>query len=268
MRSPAQEDTVGRIMRWGRSGEFIVRASSFAAAARTAWHSHDYACLTVVLDGAYQEVFGARSYEHAPGTLVHKPAGEVHRNRYGAPATTLMVQIDGEGSSLEQLGLPILREAFTVRSAEVSRAGIALVRALVEGDRSPLEAQCRVFDLLDVAGRRLGPARPQAPSGTAALAREWLHEHFREPLDAATLAATIGVSPSYLARAFRRAYGCTLGQAQRQLRIACAMRGLRDRSRSTLEVAHEAGFSDQSHMTRLFRRHLGVTPGAYRRASA
>ncbi len=75
----------------------------------------------------------------------------------------------------------------------------------------------------------------------------------------------LGVSRYQLFRAFKRAYGLTPEDFRRQLRVERA-RALLARSETLAAIAADAGFADQSHMTREFYRLLGLTPGAYRRA--
>jgi AraC-like DNA-binding protein len=53
---------------------------------------------------------------------------------------------------------------------------------------------------------------------------------------------------------------------QRQLRVRAARR-LLGQGVSPARAAAEAGFADQAHLTRWFRRYYGVTPGAYRAAT-
>jgi AraC family transcriptional regulator len=76
----------------------------------------------------------------------------------------------------------------------------------------------------------------------------------------------VGVHPVTLARAFRRAFGCTVGEYVRRLRIERAARQLADSDLSLAEIALGAGFSDQSHFSNLFRRHTGLSPFQFRRA--
>jgi AraC-like DNA-binding protein len=79
------------------------------------------------------------------------------------------------------------------------------------------------------------------------------------------LAREVGVHPVALARAFRARFGSTPGAYLRQLRLAWSVSELTDGTRSIAEIAVEAGFADQSHFTRVFRRACGETPGAFRR---
>ena len=65
--------------------------------------------------------------------------------------------------------------------------------------------------------------------------------------------------------AFHRAYGLAPSDYQRQLRVRAA-RGLLSRGVPPTMAAAEAGFADQAHLTRWFRRYYGITPGAYRSA--
>jgi len=265
VRSPGDDDTVGRVLRCGRSAEFALSLTRFEHGRTTPWHSHAAACLTVPLRGGYEEHTRGGALEASSGILNYKPPGEVHRNRYRGTATTLLVQFDPGAADREQLGLPILRERFAFTSPRVVPLGRELRYELEARDVAPLSVPCLVFELLHLASGARARTRPQAPTGAVALARHWLHACFRESLDLEDLAAASGVTPSYLARAFRAAFGCTLGQYQRQLRVARALEQLRTRQVGLAEVAREAGFSDQSHMNRIFRRHLGLTPGAYRR---
>jgi AraC-like DNA-binding protein len=83
----------------------------------------------------------------------------------------------------------------------------------------------------------------------------------------AELAALAGVSRFQLLRAFSRELGITPHAYLMQRRVLLAQRFLAD-GETHAQAAIQAGFSDQSHMTRAFVRQVGVTPGCYRAAVA
>ncbi|WP_354106836.1 AraC family transcriptional regulator [Bradyrhizobium sp. LB14.3] len=81
----------------------------------------------------------------------------------------------------------------------------------------------------------------------------------------AELAGACGLSAGQFSRAFRRTLGTSPHQwllEQRIARAKCLLRG----KQSISEVAFECGFADQSHLTRVFLRKVGMTPGEWRRA--
>jgi AraC-like DNA-binding protein len=77
------------------------------------------------------------------------------------------------------------------------------------------------------------------------------------------MAAELGISRYRLLRAFREVMGMPPYAWLAQHRVSRA-RSLLDAGRRPAEVAALVGFADQAHLTRWFRRVLGVTPGAYR----
>ncbi len=85
-------------------------------------------------------------------------------------------------------------------------------------------------------------------------------------LTADDLAAAAGCSRYAAYRAFTQAYGLSPSDYQRQLRVQAARR-LLGAGVTPARAAAEAGFADQAHLTRWFRRYYGVTPGAYRTAA-
>ncbi len=85
-------------------------------------------------------------------------------------------------------------------------------------------------------------------------------------LTADDLAAAAGCSRYAAYRAFTQAYGLAPSDYQRQLRVQAARR-LLGAGVAPARAATEAGFADQAHLTRWFRRYYGVTPGAYRAAA-
>ena len=85
-------------------------------------------------------------------------------------------------------------------------------------------------------------------------------------LTAHDLAAAAGCSRYAAYRAFRQAYGLSPSDYQRQLRVQTARR-LLSAGGAPAQVAADAGFADQAHLTRWFRRYYGVTPGTYRAAA-
>jgi AraC family transcriptional regulator len=97
---------------------------------------------------------------------------------------------------------------------------------------------------------------------------EQLHDRAAERLRVGQLAESVGLHPVYLARAFRRHHGCTLGEYQRSVRLASASDRLSGGREPIARIAVDSGFADQAHFTRAFRDHFGLTPARFRRLHA
>jgi AraC-like DNA-binding protein len=109
---------------------------------------------------------------------------------------------------------------------------------------------------------------PPGSPATALIAsrvRDMLHDAYASPLTAGDLATAAGCSRFTATRAFNAVYGLAPSDYQRQLRLRAA-RSLLTGGATAAEAAATAGFADQAHLTRWFRRCYGVTPGAYRQA--
>lgn len=115
-------------------------------------------------------------------------------------------------------------------------------------------------------GRYVRDAAPAASVGQEVLAvrrgRDFLDQNLGNQVSLKALAAHAGVPPFVLFRAFERALGMTPHGYQRQARVRTVMRLLR-LGYSIANASNLAGFADQSHCTRWFRRLMGITPGQY-----
>lgn len=151
--------------------------------------------------------------------------------------------------------------------ANVAYTSYALIRAiyrehsLVKLGELPARIVAEIMPLL---------ARRQVGSATAhpLLSRvfAYMNAHFAEGIGLSEVAAACFVSPSHLARVFRRETGQTVVAYLQRLRIQHACELLATTSRSLLEVALDSGFESIEHFHRLFRRQCGKTPRAYRLA--
>jgi AraC family transcriptional regulator len=74
----------------------------------------------------------------------------------------------------------------------------------------------------------------------------------------------VGVHPTHLGRVFRAHYGVSVGEYGRRFRLARAATELARTDMPVAVIATRAGFADQSHFTRLFKRYAGTTPARYR----
>src|SRR5205814_9890162 len=91
------------------------------------------------------------------------------------------------------------------------------------------------------------------------LVRDHLAAHATEQTTASTLEQIAGIDRFTIARHFRRAFG-TSPDRYRTLRRLALARAAIERGRPLAEAAANAGFADQSHLTRQFKRAYGMTP--------
>jgi AraC-like DNA-binding protein len=117
-----------------------------------------------------------------------------------------------------------------------------------------------------VRSHRLEGASTPLP-GWLAKAQEYIHAQFRLSFRIADVAREVNVSPVRLARRFRRHFGLSLASYTRKLRLDWAGVELASSEQPLSVIARRAGFADQSHFTRAFRQHTGLTPHRYRVAA-
>jgi AraC-like DNA-binding protein len=126
----------------------------------------------------------------------------------------------------------------------------------------------QLLDAGDPAGRPAVPLATPDP-GAAELVRRvtrYASEHLEEPLRVADLAEALAVSPSHLARRFRRAAGVSIGAYLRRYRLKRAAGYLAGSERTVSEAARHCGFDSIYAFSRAFKREFGVPPSRYRQA--
>jgi AraC family transcriptional regulator len=97
---------------------------------------------------------------------------------------------------------------------------------------------------------------------------DYIEQHLREKITGQRLAQLVNVSVGQMFRAFRVSVGVSPFHyiARRRIEFACAL--LQTTRESLAQVAVASGLCDQSHLCRVFRRVMGVTPAMWRRANA
>lgn len=94
--------------------------------------------------------------------------------------------------------------------------------------------------------------------------QDWLEQTFREPVSLKELAHQAGLTERSLLRRFRQATGDSPTTYLQLLRVEEARRQLASCQASLESITHEVGYEDVSSFSRLFRKHTGLSPGAYR----
>ena len=234
-------------------------------------HTHDQYGIGVVDAGRHASWSGRGQVEAGPGNFICVNPGEVHDGRaiggrprawrilYFEPTAFSDLRSDVLGGTLRSFEFiaPVFADRELHRLFDAAfwhRAG--------QGETMPCETA-----LLSLVAR-LGihstprPVRGEAPPACVRRARDRIDADPASPVTLIELAKEAGLSRYQLIRAFTRELGLTPHAYILQRRIALAQRLIRA-GRDLAEVATEAGFCDQSHLTRWFVRQFGVTPRRY-----
>ena len=170
-----------------------------------------------------------------------------------------------------------LDQAGTAEAPWFSVAGVEqlgwLVCALLEHSTGPgLADLCRsAFGFDRQRSRAAAQASAQirkTRDSTLARAIDWLEQHLEAPYDLDTVAAAAAVSPRTLLRHFRQELGRSPLDQLHLMRCARARVMLEITLESVPTIAQACGYSDPHAFRRVFARHCGCTPSAYREAHA
>lgn len=257
------------ITRCGTEGVEAVLADTAHEFGR---HTHDQFGIGVILRGAQKSLSGRGIVEAEAGDIITVNPGEVHdgmpigengrawRILYFNPAVLAdpIIDLTNGAADNAELSYPAMRDP--VSAARLS----SLFRAMTDplGGHSEIEARETLLLLLSrLIDHGKGKLQRGAPKGVER-ARARIDDDPSAPLSLTELAGIGGVSQFQLVRGFSKVTGLTPHAYLVQRRLQRA-RKLIAKGTALADAALAAGFADQSHMTRLFVRTYGMSPGLY-----
>lgn len=236
-------------------------------------HSHDYYVISLIERGRQSFAHKDTKYRTPPGGLILINPGVVHTGeaadtqgfelRALYPSLSLM-----ETAAYELTGrrtLPLFKEVLVDHPWATN--SVSSLHQAILGGAGILESESRLLWMMTQLITRyadLGSSEGHLGKEKPAVrkVRQYIEEHFAENVSLQTLAQHVSLSPYYLLRAFRAEVGMPPYAYLESVRIQHTQLLIKA-GKPLAEVAAEVGFSSQSHMTRQFKKIIGVTPGQY-----
>jgi AraC family transcriptional regulator len=242
-------------------------------------HVENFVHLVLSGSGRYEISTGGKTlrFDAHPGTTFIVPQGTVDELRWETPIHHIAVAIHPSllVNALEQSAHESsieLIEHWNLMDRHIMAVLLAMTADLEEGSPAgklygeSLANALAVYLLRRYSARRLEPPvyRGGLPGYRLKRVIEHIEEHLAADLSLRELAAVAGMSAHHFAEMFRRSTGRSPHQYVLLQRIERAKQLLRDPKRSVIDAGLDAGFSNQSHFCRVFRKFVGETPSTFR----
>jgi AraC-like DNA-binding protein len=242
-------------------------------------HCHETFSIGAITAGASTYFNGDAQERIARGTLVLINPQTVHACNPidGRPWSYLMFYVDARWLGALQHELGVSSDGHFIPYASIQSLDQALFNGLIQlyatlrdPQADTLHKQSAAVEYFTLLQQTLAPAptQPHAePLQQLSRAADYIAEHCTEALRLEDICQAAELSPSYLIRTFKQHYGMTPHAYLLNRRIQRSQHWLRQ-GLDLAEIALAAGFADQAHFQRTFKRQLAATPGQYRDRTA
>nr|WP_305119391.1 AraC family transcriptional regulator [Stutzerimonas decontaminans] len=242
-------------------------------------HCHETFSIGAITAGASTYFNGDAQERIARGTLVLINPQTVHACNPidGRPWSYLMFYVDVCWLGALQHELGVSSDGHFIPYAPIQSLDQTLFNGLtqlyatlLDQQADTLHKQSAAVEYFTLLQQTLAPAPTQPyaePLQQLSRAAEYIAEHCTEALRLEDICQAAELSPSYLIRTFKQHYGMTPHAYLLNRRIQRSQHWLRQ-GLDLAEVALAAGFADQAHFQRTFKRQLAATPGQYRDRAA
>lgn len=259
-------DVLAETIRLRKAGPFTLRENLYPSGLALSRHSNERACITFVIEGGFRERYATRTILCRTGMIRFLPAGEPHESEIQPRSRCL--DISAEPAAFEQ---SLQHSEVPRKPAEINGLNTTWLanRLYAEFSRqdsaSAMAIEGLVLEILaEIARVEAAEMSTQAPHWLRH-ATEIVESRFLERLSLAEIASQVGVHYVHLSRQFHKYNRCTIGELIRKRRVQYASHLLAHSRTPLAEIALTCGFSDQSHLSFLFKRYMGLSPSKFRR---
>lgn len=224
-------------------------------------HGHREAHIVYVLGGEYHtDAEGERARDGS--YLIYSPPGTYHSDHMLGAGGFFTISIDEGWLDTLDMSLPCV--PTTISDAAPHALVGQLRRRFSQWDANvPTDAESIALELLGAIAAR--PHRERRPPKWLAVVERQIRDRLRDNISIGELAREINIHPVHLARTFHAVHGCTPSEYVRNRRCELVIELLSHSRKSLAEIAALSGFADQSHLSAVFRRTFGTSPGRFRR---
>lgn len=247
-------------------GDFWEMRETLRSRAGYAPHVHDTFSAGQILAGQSECLVAGKTHALGAGHCVWIRAGEVHACNPGPDGQWSYRMLHVDAGWMRSLGISGDSSGVS-RDAELWKKYEALAGLMEAGVDAALieEAIVLLLGALHPAGAGEDSREGNGAGGAMREVKRFIEERVCEKITLDALATRAGISPWHLVRSFQNCYGMTPHAFQLCLKTNAARRLMRQ-GMGPCDAALAAGFADQSHLTRMFRRYVSLTPGVYQRA--
>jgi AraC family transcriptional regulator len=255
----------GRLVQQQDADGLVFSEGRYPADSSTPKHHHESAYFCLILSGGGAQTFGSRTRDFKPLTTIFYPPGELQSERFGkTDVHTFSFELSAYWLDRFRRHSAVLDRSSSVDGGLLASLALRLRREVRMFDEvSPLAIEGLTLEIIAEVARQAPPAKRYMPPWIERV-REYVDAHFADRFTLARLASLSGVHPVHLAAVFRRAYGRSVGEYVRALRVNAASQALSTPDTPIVEIAFATGFSSQAHFSRVFKRATGLTPTEYR----
>lgn len=267
---PTEERFHGESLKSCSVPGFIMSECRYPPHFETPLHTHVRALFCLAVEGAYTARYGPKTCTCEPSSLLFHAPNEMHSEHFQNSGGRFFI-IEIEPWWLERVREQgaVIDFSSDLKGGSLAMFGMNLYQEFLAMDEvSPLIVEGLMLAIVGKASRHATTDASSHPPGWLEQARQLIHVRFTETLTLTEIAGAVGVSPSYLAQMFHKHYFNTVGGYIRQLRLEFACREMGASDAPLCQIALAAGFSDQSHFTRMFKRRMGISPSKYRESFA
>ena len=231
-------------------------------------HSHGLTSLGILYQGSFTETVGRKSQECLPGSLQLLPKGEHHSYMFNK-SDVCCLTIEIKSHRLQEIS----RFSKGLNEPLYFREGVLLpvkrlYREFCSKDQtSSLILEGILFEILGNVDRAVTRLTLPVEPKWLRRAKDFIHENALNGVSLASAATLAEVHPSYLARAFRKFYDCSIGDYVRKVRVDHAIDQILTTNKTLSEIGISCGFYDQSHFSSAFKLLMKMTPGQFRSSS-
>jgi AraC family transcriptional regulator len=249
-----------------RANGLVLSECRYAPNTIVPHHSHKNPYFNITLEGSQNEDFGEGTREYRPSTVAFHPTDEVHSELIGSKGMRcLHVEFSTGWLQSHCLGAETVRRSMHFEGGQLNWLGLRIYREFVEADEaSPLAIEGLVLETLAMVSRHSTTRIERGLPPWLKQAHTILLDGYGDAHSLTDIATTVGIHPVHLARVFRRHYRSSVGEYLCRLRIDASCRAILHSKSALSQIALSAGFADQAHFTRTFKRLIGMTPSEFR----